>query len=44
VPLHESDDGKRPPNHAMEDVDWVHEGSTFKLGVQDQWMHQNLCG
>jgi hypothetical protein len=39
VLLHENDHGKRPPNHAMEDVDWVHKGSTVKVGVQDQWMH-----
>jgi hypothetical protein len=27
--LHESDNGEVPPNHAMEDVDWVHEGSRW---------------
>jgi len=27
--LHESDNGRVPPNHAMEDVDWVYEGSRW---------------
>ncbi len=26
---HENDHGKVPPNHAMEDVYWVHEGSRW---------------
>ncbi len=26
VVSHESDQVKVPPNHAMEDADWVHEG------------------
>jgi hypothetical protein len=29
VASHESDHGKIPPNHAMEDVDWVHEESRW---------------
>jgi len=42
VVSHESDQVEVPPNHAMEDADWVHKGS--KVEVQDQWMHQRLCG
>jgi hypothetical protein len=29
VVSHESDHGKIPPNHAMEDVNWVHERSRW---------------
>jgi hypothetical protein len=42
VVSHESDQVEVPPNHAMENADWVHKGS--KMEVQDQWMHQHLCG
>jgi hypothetical protein len=31
VVAHESDHEKIPPNHAMEDVDWVHIGSRWGL-------------
>ncbi len=30
---HESDQVAIPPNHAMEDVDWVHEGSRWKCKI-----------
>ncbi len=30
---HESDQVEVPPNHAMEDVDWVHEGSRWKCKI-----------
>ncbi len=33
VASHESDQVKVPPNHAMEDVDWVHEGSRWKCKI-----------
>jgi hypothetical protein len=29
VVSYKSDHGKVPPNYAMEDVDWVHEGSRW---------------
>jgi hypothetical protein len=29
VALHENDQGELPSNHAMEDVDWVHEVSRW---------------
>ncbi len=33
VASHESDQVKIPPNHAMEDADWVHEGSRWKCKI-----------
>jgi len=30
---HESDQVEVPPNHAMEDADWVHEGSKWKCKI-----------
>jgi hypothetical protein len=30
---HESDQIKIPPNHAMEDADWVHERSRWKFSI-----------
>jgi hypothetical protein len=33
VASHESDKVEVPPNHAMEDVDWVHEGSRWKCKI-----------
>ncbi len=33
VVSHESDQVEVPPNHAMEDVDWVHEGSKWKCKI-----------
>jgi hypothetical protein len=30
---HESDRVEIPPNHAMEDVDWVHKGSRWKCKI-----------
>ncbi len=30
---HESDQIEVPPNHAMEDADWVHEGSKWKCKI-----------
>jgi hypothetical protein len=33
VASHESDQVEIPPNHAMEDVDWVHEGSRWKCKI-----------
>ncbi len=30
---HESDQVEAPSNHAMEDVDWVHEGSRWKCKI-----------
>jgi hypothetical protein len=29
VASHENDHGEVPPNHAMEDVDWIHKGSRW---------------
>ncbi len=47
---HESDQVKVPPNHAMEDVEWVHEGSRWKCTINGcidnyaaKWLlHQHL--
>ncbi len=33
VVSHESDQVEVPPNHAMEDADWVHEGSKWKCKI-----------
>ncbi len=33
VASHESDQVKVPPNHAMEDANWVHEGSRWKCKI-----------
>jgi len=33
VASHESDQVEVPPNHVMEDVDWVHEGSRRKCKI-----------
>ncbi len=33
VVSHENDQVEVPPNHAMEDVDWVHEGSKWKCKI-----------
>jgi hypothetical protein len=33
VASHESDQVKVPPNHAMEDADWVHKGSKWKCKI-----------
>ncbi len=35
---HESDQVEVPPNHAMEDADWVHEGSRWKCGYKLGWL------
>ncbi len=42
VVLHKSDHGKVPLNHAMEDVNWVHEGSRWICkfnGCIDAWLN-----
>jgi hypothetical protein len=33
VASHESDQIKIPPNHVMEDADWVHEGTRWKCKI-----------
>jgi hypothetical protein len=33
VASHKSDQVKVPPNHAMEDADWVHEWSRWKCKI-----------
>jgi hypothetical protein len=33
VASHESDHVEVPPNHAMEDANWVHEGSRWKCKI-----------
>ncbi len=33
VASRESDQVEVPPNHAMEDVDWVHKGSRWKCKI-----------
>jgi hypothetical protein len=33
VASHESDQVEVPPNHGMEDTDWVHEGSRWKCKI-----------
>jgi hypothetical protein len=33
VASHENDQIKIPPNHAMEDADWVHKGSRWKCKI-----------
>ncbi len=33
VASHESDQVEIPPNHAMEDANWVHEGSKWKCKI-----------
>ncbi len=50
VASHESDKVEVPPNHAMEDVDWVHERSKWKCKINGctnayatKWLlHQHL--
>jgi hypothetical protein len=50
VASHESDQVEVPPNHAMEDVDWVHKGSRWKCKINGctniyvtKWLlHQHL--
>ncbi len=50
VASHESDLVEIPPNHAMEDADWVHEGSRWKCKINGcidtyaaKWLlHQHL--
>jgi hypothetical protein len=32
---HESDQVEVPPNHAMEDIDWVHERLRWKYKIND---------
>ncbi len=50
VASHESDQVQVPPNHVMEDTDWVHEGSRWKCKINGctdayatKWLfHQHL--
>ncbi len=50
VVSNESDQLKIPPNHAMEDADWVHEGSRWRCKINGcidayvvKWLlHQHL--